>query len=531
MHKLKFKNLFIVLVILIIIVYSIYSLKKESISKKMVCKDCNIVLIDIDCLRADHLGCYGYPKNTSLNIDKFAKDSILFKKFFSESSLTLPSRMSVYSSLYPYVHGIKHLARTNENKEKATKLNSLMLPKILSKNNYSNVLIVPSEEIAAIHSNLGEEFEYISESKYNQLFDWKDNYWYDGLEWIKNNKDKKFFVSFFSSRVHEPYAPKEENLYKFINRTDIKPLSYNELEEILIEKIINKPNKLLKYDFVKNNPKLFSNKTLLINSFKDEYSNDSIQHLGWDLSIDEEFFSRFKRGNSYDWDLIMAFYDSEVYEADQEFNKIIETLKREELLNKTIIILYSDHGDEFGEHGDYSHGEHLYDESIHAPLIIFIPGMESKEINALAQGVDIIPTILDLVGIKTSKQAQGKSLLPIIKDEKEDIRKYAFSEGLSNLFSIRSKEWKYITNFKGNEELYNLKQDPGEKENLISTEPEIAYKMKEKLKEHLKTFENISVNKKRLNTKIAKKVLIILIFLLIVIVILPKKYFKIKVMK
>ena len=523
-HKLKLKGLFIVLIILIII-FLVYFLKKESVSKNIICGDCNIILIDIDCLRADHFGCYGYPKNATPHIDEFAKDSMLFKNFFIEGSMTTLSKMSVYSSLYPYVHGIKPQIRNN-NKNSGEGLNKkfIMLPQILNKDGYSTVLVGPlNSRLTPLNLGFGRGFKYFFQSGGKQNWDWGE-----GLEWIKDNKDRKFFVSFYSSRAHDPYTPSEENLHKFTNKTDIKTLSVNELDDIAIEKIINDPSIVFKDEVIKENPELFLNKKVLEESLDILCADYSIQHQSCSEFVGSMFWKMFNPNNSSDLELLTAFYDSMVYDEDQHFSSIIETLKHEGLLNKTIIIFYSDHGEEFGEHGLYDHGAHIYDEIVHVPLILFIPRMGGKEINALAQGVDIMPTILDLVGIKTPKHVQGKSLLPVILGTKESVRDYAFSQTVSNFFSIRSKEWKYITNFVGDEELYNLKQDPSEKENLVSMESNISSEMREKLEEHLKAFENKEMNKKKLNISIFKKVLIILIFLLIIIVILPTKYFKIK---
>jgi len=515
MHKLKLKNL----------LCSIYSLKKESISKKMICEDCNIILVDIDCLRADHLGCYGYPKNTTPNIDKLAKDSMLFKNFFIEGSMTTLSKMSIYTSLYPHIHEVKP-SIGDDGEPSSTSLNNefLTLSQILKQNGYLTTWVGPLKSpFLSIKSGFGNGFDFLFEGEFNETFDWND-----GLKWIKANKNKKFFVSFYSSRTHAPYTPTNETLHKFTNRTNIKTKTIDELEEGTIKEIINNPYILFNEDIIKQNPKLFLNEDILRNSLSKLCNNYSIQHSRCDQVWLNFFWKMFDPENSSSILLLNDLYDSEINEADQDFEGIIKLLEQENLLDKTTIIFHSDHGDEFWEHGSYGHGTRLYDEIIHAPLIIFIPGIEGKEIDALAQGVDIIPTILDLVGIKTPKQTQGKSLLPLILGYNKTVRGYAYSQSLSNIFSIRSKEWKYITNFGHMEELYNLKQDPGEKENLINTNLNKKLEMREKLEEHLKEFENKEINKKRLNTSTFKKVLIIVIVLLIIIVVLPKKCFKIK---
>ncbi len=466
--------LVIFLLLVLILIFSIISLKE----KRAVCEDCNIILIDIDSLRADHLGCFGYEKNTSPNIDKLVKNSILFKNFYIESTHTTLSKMSVYTSLYPHQH--KVIPKTELGGVGLD--NTIMtLPQILKEKDYTTVWVGP---IASVSIPLDYGFERGFDNLFKGGF-YGSYDWLEGISWIKKNKENKFFISFYSEVTHDPYAPTYESFMRFSNRTDVEIIDIVYLLKEGRERIINKPNLVFNESFINENKNIFSNKSKLNISLDALCYNLSIQHYRCSDLYRNIFWDSFDPNNASDMELLNALYDAVIYEADQNIKSLINILEDEKILNKTIIVLYSDHGDEFWEHGRTDHGEHLYDEIIHVPLIIYIPEIESKEVNELAQGVDIMPTVLDLVGINIPIQSQGKSLLPIILDLKSLTREYTFSETIFKTYSIRSENWKYITNFEGIEELYNLKEDPYEKNNLANEKSNVKLLMKDKLNEYL----------------------------------------------
>jgi len=474
-----YKKAAIVFFILIII---LIFFEKSIISKKAICKDCNIILIDIDCLRPDHLGIYGYPKNTTPYLDKFAEDSIVFKNFFVEGSMTTLTKMSVYTSLYPFVHGVKPAIDTgNSYGTKSLDSKFLTLPQILNKEGYTTTWIGPLYA-GAIPMDYGfnRGFDYFIENSQG---------WEEGFKWIKNNKDNKFFLSFYSSKTHDPYTPSKKTLQKFTNKTGI---TFEELEGITIKSIIDKPSLVFQQEFIENNPELFLNKTnlkkFLPNIEEGLCSSYSNQHLRCSQLMTDIFFSMFDS----DIELLKSLYDGEINKMDEGFGELIDILKEKNILNKTIIVFYSDHGEAFLEHGSYAHqGGDLYDEITHAPLMFFIPKLKKQENYALTQGVDIMPTLLELVGLSIPRQVQGKSLLSLINKKDNSIREFAYSESIDSCFSVRSKEWKYIKSLDQSEEFYNLKNDPYEKENLVNknnrtiSEIQQEIKMKEELKNHL----------------------------------------------
>ncbi|MFQ6083569.1 MAG: sulfatase-like hydrolase/transferase [Candidatus Aminicenantia bacterium] len=182
-------------------------------------------------------------------------------------------------------------------------------------------------------------------------------------------------------------------------------------------------------------------------------------------------------------------YDGEVAYTDLYVGKLINLLKEKEIYNKTLIILVGDHGEGLYDHSEPSHGVFLYDTTLRVPLIFHSPDIILKgvEINEQVRTVDILPTILDILKIDIPEFCQGVSLIPIIEGKKirEIEKSYAetyyplITNGWSNLKSIRTNKWKYIQAPKP--ELYDLKNDSQEMNNLFNKNNKIAFELSEQL--------------------------------------------------
>ncbi len=187
-------------------------------------------------------------------------------------------------------------------------------------------------------------------------------------------------------------------------------------------------------------------------------------------------------------------YDQEIAFMDQQIGRIIDYLKREELLEETVIMAVGDHGESLGEHGEEEHGLFLYEGAVHVPLILSQPGLlpEGKEVESACSLIDIFPTVLELFGRKTPDRIPGGSLAPVMRSEKiKENPIYLETDfplteyGWSPLRAILKEEWKYIS--APRPELYNLAEDPEESTNLIVLRPEKADRLKRKLDQLEKT--------------------------------------------
>lgn len=183
-------------------------------------------------------------------------------------------------------------------------------------------------------------------------------------------------------------------------------------------------------------------------------------------------------------------YEGEIAYTDIYVGKLIHLLKEKEIYHKTLIIVVGDHGEDLFDHMEPTHGIFLYDTTLRVPLIFHSPDIiqEGIRINSQVRTIDIFPTILDTLKIDIPKYCQGVSLIPLMEGKKIKEIKESYGEtyyplmsyGWSDLKSIRTNEWKFILAPKP--ELYDLKNDPREKENLFSRSNKIAKELRNKLK-------------------------------------------------
>jgi arylsulfatase A-like enzyme len=383
--------------------------------KLYTCPNCNVILIVVDALRPDHLGCYGYPRNTSPNTDKVAEESIIFSNAFSQATFTLASFRSFFTSLYPSEIYNFSLGSKNYSELSSLYTSRLNLAEVLKQNDYVTLGFANDPYASSLYG-FNKGFDFFDEKG---AFDGK----YAGIESVnervieklKEIREKKFFLLIHYMDVHCPYTPPERYLKM--------------------------------YDF--------SNSTLNLTG-----------KCGWpdfnSMNLTEE-----------DTKKIIAAYDGGIRYTDEEMSKLLTALDSLSLLNNTIIIITADHGEELKDHGLIGHGHSVYDELIHVPLIIKIPGAENKVVDDQVELIDIFPTVLDILGISIPNQLEGKSLLPLITGQKK-LNKTVYSE-IFNFISVRTPEFKLIINKQtGEKELYYLKNDIKEQLNVLDDYPKVA---------------------------------------------------------
>jgi arylsulfatase A-like enzyme len=308
-----------------------------------------IILISLDTLRADHLGIYGYQRDTSPCIDAFAKENIVFENAVVQAATTLPSHMSIMTSLYPSFHGVK------KNTQRLAE-NHLTLAELLRDGGYQTAAFTDGALVSGVFG-------------FNQGFDIYDDQG-GGIarilpkakRWLEKNKSNQFFLFIHCYDIHSPYNP---------------PPSY-----------IN-----IFHDFTYTGYLVPSNKILWaahLNKLKVDY--EDVRHL-------------------------MAFYDGGIRYTDEKIGEFLSYLRNSGLYDQSAIIITSDHGEEFKEHGSFLHWQLYYRPNLHVPLIMRIPSYPKKEIriNKLVQSIDILPTVLDIAGLNPHPKAQGRNLLPFIK--------------------------------------------------------------------------------------------------------------------
>lgn len=181
-------------------------------------------------------------------------------------------------------------------------------------------------------------------------------------------------------------------------------------------------------------------------------------------------------------------YDGEIRFFDQVFQELVALIEERDLANRTIIVLVADHGEEFLDHGQWTHTKTLFEELIHVPLIIRFPGGMGKglRIKTVVRTIDIAPTLLETLGIPVPAEMEGDSLLPIIRGE-DDRDRPAVSQTQTALYSMDClvrPPFKYIERVESGEvvrSLYDLEEDPKEKENLASDRNHVMESMRQEL--------------------------------------------------
>jgi arylsulfatase A-like enzyme len=191
-------------------------------------------------------------------------------------------------------------------------------------------------------------------------------------------------------------------------------------------------------------------------------------------------------------------YDGAVAWVDEQFGRLLSFLRTEELLDETMIVVTADHGHNFGEHGIFSDNCGLYDTSIHVPLIVHHPAAQGDRVDGIVQHTDVVPTVLDGVGIDCPDDLRG-NVLPA-------TREFAFAEAIENRIQmVRTIDWKLMVPrdteyFKhqywytgdGSAELYDLTNDPDETRNVATENSSVVERLQQLLETELATQERVA---------------------------------------
>ena len=375
----------------------------------------NLVLIGVDTLRPDHLGCYGYDRATSPNTDRLAGEGVLFENVVSQAPWTLPSFATVFTSLYPDQHGAfevrKSLGTTfptlgellrEEGYVTGAVINAPYLKPKFKVDRGFDTYMPPTGRIAP-----GTTIE--------------------ALRWIDKNRDRPFFMFVHYFDPHLPYSP---------------PAPY----DTLFDPDYTGPLDRWSFD---------------LSQFPDVKTTD---------------FEAMRTLGPADWDHIRALYDGEIAFTDEAVGRLLEGLKERGLAKNTLIVFLSDHGEEFFEHEGFEHGHTLYDELLRVPLIFSLPGRlpEGVRVSRQVRLVDIAPTIMDLLGLRPDPDFEGVSLKSLLTGEGSVTAnsgtllppEIAYAE--ATIYgryqkSITAYPWKLIYDMvSGERRCFNLAEDPGE---------------------------------------------------------------------
>jgi len=424
-----------------------------------------IILLSIDTLRADHLASYGYGLDTSPSIDEFARESVLFENAISPSPVTTPAHISLFTATTPVVHGRTNISAHKNKDYEPLPAGIISAVEVLKANGYITLGLHGGGNVEGL-CGLKRGFDYYArvpdESLNSRLADLIQSY---------RTSTSPFFIFLHHYACHDPYT---------------------------------KGPKDLRLRFTKGR--------------KDELASivDEIEGLGLFAQRRLQFWKHFNLASPADRELVMALYDGGVLYSDSLFGETLDVLKREGLYDDALIIVLSDHGEEFFEHGGRLHSR-LFIETLHVPLLIKFPHRKfsSRRVREEVRTFDLFPTVFDYLKIKPLPVSfLGLSFMPLILDRgtyHPSIMSFSprgdrvrfHSQGLVFAHEPLNSVPYWV---------FDRKSDPLEKVNLADKKPELLrqmeYRSREIMGEHQQLaflFRNKSGSRVEIDERVIEK--------------------------
>jgi arylsulfatase A-like enzyme len=398
----------------------------------------NIVLLAVDSLRADHMSCYGYHRNTTPHLDRFASQGTLFEHNISAHIPTTSAYGSMLTGQDVFTTQVVALRHKGPLREEVP-----TLAELLKEAGYTTTCVGFSGNPSA------RGFD-----KYLNFAGWGS--WNEGRSPKAENLNQvaipeldelvkgeaPFFLFLRHMDPHAPYLPPApyERMFYHGNESDPENKS---MEPVM--------------------------------SFKPFC----------------DFFASWMPPGISDKDYVIAQYDGAIAYMDACIQTIFTALEAHGIYDETLIILNGDHGETLYDHECWFDHHGIYDTTLHVPLIIRYPGKvpAGQRVSGYTQHKDLVPTVLELAGIETERSFDGNSVLPLISgDEVSHENEIYITECTwMRKHGWRTPEWKLIValepdfHFKPEVELYNLIQDPDENHNLAESEPEVVAHLKSRM--------------------------------------------------
>jgi arylsulfatase A-like enzyme len=405
----------------------------------------NIVLIVVDAMRADRLSCYGYDRPTSPNLDALAAEGVLFTDAMAQGAETVTSIPSLLTGRLPREHGVLWV-QLDGKVYSGPGLRLPTLAEMLKKHGYVTAAISASPLVGP---GIGVD----------RGFDYFDQECGRVSVWQLKSADK------LNQRAQlwlDRYRPGQGPFFLYLHYLD----THNQYRPPSAFAAFGRPG--------------YTSRDNQVNA---DY-NDVFDPQQWtpvtDRALAEHGLSR------RDVERLSDLYDGEVACADHYIGELLLRLKHLGLYDDTIIVVTADHGEAFLEHQEIKHGGSLYQELLRVPLILRLPGLRGgQEVQELVEGIDLVPTLLDAAGIKTSAKMSGHSYdQALVRGEKIPPRIGLAELPSRKMEAVRDGSLKLIAS-PGGVELYDLSQDPGEKRNLVAARPDEVARLEGDLREVL----------------------------------------------
>ncbi len=362
----------------------------------------DVVLITVDTLRPDHLGCYGYTSIQTPHIDQLARAGARFTQAFTPVPITLPAHTSLLTGAFPLATGVHDFTGNRVSSGTAT------LARILHDHGYSTAAFIGAPVLDSRfglnqgfdtyfdHFDLGGREEVHLDAikrRGDQVVD-------EAQKWLKLNPRQPVFLWVHLYDPHAPYSPPEPYAGRYRGRP----------------------------------------------------------------------------------------YDGEIAFADAQVGRLMDALTQLGLLEKSLVVLVSDHGESLGEHGEKTHGFFVYNATLHIACIVKVPGAAPRVVADEVSLVDVMPTVLQALRIPIPSSVQGRSLLNLVAGRSAENPSNLYAEsyppllhfGWNLLRSLEWRGWKYIETTRP--ELYDTRTDPKELKSLFRTQQTVAQEMSNRLR-------------------------------------------------
>ena len=393
----------------------------------------DVILILIDTLRQDALGCYGHPDDPTPAIDAFAKEGTRFDQAISASGWTLPSAASILTGTWPSIHH----ARGKKSRLTPISPDVVMGSELLQRAGYRTLAVTNAAFLSPV-LGLDRGFdEFDHRHAYNREIRRADQSVLDALALLDRAGDQPVFLLLHLFDPHLDYDPPEEFAFRFSEGRTTPP------------------------------PPLSMKACLDLCGEGDQLDREAVAY-------------------------VRALYQAEVAFVDTQVGRFLEELKRRGRYEDALILLTADHGEEFFDHQSFEHGHSLYEELVRVPLVIKWPGAgrpARSVVEAALPTLDLMPTIFEAAGLEPPESFAGRSLAPLARGE-PDAERLVFSEATlygPERMSLRRGTHKAIATYVRDRlpviEIFDLERDPGEQTNLAPTSPELIRSLGGELRE------------------------------------------------
>ena len=425
-----------------------------------------VILIQADTLRRDHLEVYGHDRPTAPVIAGMARAGVLFRNAISQASWTKVSTPSILASLYPSTHGVRSF-------HDRLPASATTVAESYRDAGYATVAFC-SNPFVGQYTNLHQGFEELHEAgslpnRTGPLTS-KTAREHVGrlLFWLERHREAPFFVFLHVFDPHSPYEPYAPWSKLWV---DAKTRQEHALRRTAAMPLI--ADEFMKVRQLPSRAELLRAK------------------------LDPDAYVAVER----------AWYDASIRAMDVELGRLLERLATWGLDEETLIVLASDHGTEFLEHGEFFHGHSLYGELTNVPLVVRWPqGVAAgRVVDELVQNIDIVPTLLEASGLAPAPELQGQSLATFLDPDRQPAadgswpgwrRRPAFSQSLPSSstalpprdrssYSIVEGDWKLIQNLPPatpSFELFDWRQDPLNRQDVAAGHPEVVATLAETLR-------------------------------------------------